>query len=280
VRLYNDRGQLVGEADQAEFSLNGAGTIDPHGSFTADPKASHSAVIVKAKLGDATGVARVRVVPPLPWKFDFSDGQVPVTWVGARYRNVVRDVDGNKVMVKVTTIPKGTRSQLLMGPIDLHDYTIQADVRGANGTTKAPGAGASSEKGDEPPSLASSEVAQSEGPKLPDMGVIAQRYTLDQMGSHQQLQIRSWTAQLENRFAKNAHFSWKPDVWYTIKLRASTDGDKARLQGKVWERGSEEPKAWTVDAVDEVGNLVGSPGLFGNAGLAEIFVDNITVTPN
>ena len=28
------------------------------------------------------------------------------------------------------------------------------------------------------------------------MGVIAQRYTLDLMGNHQQLQIRSWTAQL------------------------------------------------------------------------------------
>ena len=135
-------------------------------------------------------------------------------------------------------------------------------------------------EGDEPSSKASSEVAQSEGPKLPDMAIIAQRYTLDLMGSHQQLQIRSWTAQLENRFAKNAHYAWKPDVWYTIKLRASTDGDKARLQGKVWERGGKEPEEWTVDAVDEVGNLVGSPGLFGNAGDAEIFVDNITVTPN
>ena len=281
VRLYNDRGQLVGEADKAEFSLTGDGTIDPSGLFTADPKAGHSAVIVKAKVGDATGIARVRVVPPLPWKFDFSDNEVPVTWVGARYRNIVREVDGNKVMVKVTTIPKGTRSQLLMGPIDLHDYTIQADVRGADGKKKkATAASASSEKGEEPPSKASSEVAQNEGPKLPDMGIIAQRDTLDQMGSHQQMQIRSWTAQLENRFAKNAHFAWKPDVWYTIKLRASTEGDKARLQGKVWERGSEEPKEWTVEGVDEVGNLVGSPGLFGNAGDAEIFVDNITVTPN
>ena len=52
----------------------------------------------------------------LPWKFDFSDGEVPVTWIGARYRHVVRDVDGNKVMVKVTTIPKGPRSQAILGP--------------------------------------------------------------------------------------------------------------------------------------------------------------------
>ena len=43
---------------------------------------------------------------------------------------MIRDVDGEKVMVKVTTIPKGTRSQSWMGPTDLHDYTIQADVAG------------------------------------------------------------------------------------------------------------------------------------------------------
>ncbi len=104
----------------------------------------------------------------LPWKFDFSDGEVPVTWVGARYRNIVREVDGNKVMVKVTTIPKGTRSQLLMGPVDLHDYTIQADVRGANGRSKGgPDASLAGQKGDEPPGKASSEVEQSEGPSSP-----------------------------------------------------------------------------------------------------------------
>ena len=34
------------------------------------------------------------------------------------------------MMVKVTTIPKGTRSQSWMGPTDLHDYTVQADVQG------------------------------------------------------------------------------------------------------------------------------------------------------
>lgn len=251
VRLFNDRGQLLRTVDNAEFKLEGDGKIDPSGVFTAASDAGHSAVIVHATVGKVTSSARVRVVPPLPWKFDFSNGQVPITWVGARYRNIIREVDGNKVMVKVTTIPKGTRSQSLMGPVDLSNYTIQADVRGAT----------------------------QEG-KQPDMGIIAQRYTLDLMGSHQQLQIRSWTAQLENRFAKSQPFSWKPDVWYTIKLRASTDGGKAVLQGKVWPRGTPEPAHWTVEGTDEVGNLNGSPGLFGNAGDAEIFIDNITVTPN
>ncbi len=189
-------------------------------------------------------------MPELPWKFDFASGDVPVTWVGARYRNIVRTVDGNPVMVKVTTIPKGTRSQALMGQDDHHDYTIQADVLGVptNG-------------------------------KTPDIGLIAQRYTMDLMGDHQEIQIRSWTSQLD-RFSKTVPFKWDGDTWYTMKFRAEAHGDKAVLKGKVWKRGEDEPREWTIEAVDEAPNLVGSPGLFGNAQTAEIYVDNITVTKN
>ena len=184
-------------------------------------------------------------MPPLPWKFDFSDGQVPVTWIGARYRHQVRDVDGNKVMVKVTTIPKGTRSQSWMGPTDLHDYTVQADVQGILTNNK-----------------------------LPDIGLIAQRDTCDLMGASQKLQIRSWTPQIDTRFSKSVPFKWEPGKWYTIKFQASTDGPYAVLRGKVWPRDETEPADWTVEATDEVGNLQGSPGLFGNANDAEILIDN------
>ncbi len=201
-------------------------------------------------MGDLSGQARIRVVPEFPWKFDFKNGEVPVTWVGARYRNIVRDVDGNKVMVKVTTIPKGTRSQLLMGQNDHHDYTMQADVLGV----------------------------PTEG-KIPDIGLIAQRYTMDLMGDHQEIQIRSWTSQLD-RFSKTVPFKWDGDTWYTMKFSASNEDGKAVLRGKVWKRGDAEPKDWTIEAVDETPNTVGSPGLFGNAQVAEIYVDNVSVTDN
>ena len=52
------------------------------------------------------------------------------------------------------------------------------------------------------------------------------------------------------------------------------------LKGKVWPRGEKEPSDWTIEAVDELGNLHGSPGLFGNANESEILIDNIKVTPN
>jgi outer membrane protein assembly factor BamB len=248
VRLFNDRGQFLRESE-AVFEVKGPGRIDSQGVLNTERTAEHTALEVTAKVGDLTGTARVRVVPPLPWKFDFADGEVPLPWVGARYRNVIRTVNGDPVMVKVTTIPKGTRSQSWMGQTDLHDYTIQADVLGN----------------------------EREG-KLPDMGLIAQRYTLDMMGASQQLQIRSWTSTL-NR-SKTIPFAWKPGVWYTMKFRATTQPDRVVLEGKVWERGNPEPAEWTISTADALPNLAGSPGLFGNATNAEIFVDNVSVTPN
>jgi hypothetical protein len=133
----------------------------------------------------------------------------------------------------------------------MHDYTVQAEVSGAK-----------------------------KGAKMPDAGLIAQRYTLDLMGNSQQLQIRSWTALLEHRFAVSLPFPWEPDTTYVLKFRAETDGPKAHLKGKCWKKGEAEPAEWTITGTDEVGNLTGSPGLFGNAQEAEITYDNISVTPN
>jgi hypothetical protein len=187
---------------------------------------------------------------------------VPVTWVGANYRHKPLEMDGEKMIVKVTTIPKGTRSQSWMGPTDLHDYAIQADVRGAAKLAKPP-------EGD---AAVKPEI------KMPDIGLIAQRYTLDMMGESQKLQIRSWTSVLD-RFSKDVPFAWKPDTWYTMKFQANVVDGKALLRGKVWPRGEAEPKEWTIEATDEAPNVNGSPGLFGNAGNAEVYYDNITVTP-
>ena len=86
------------------------------------------------------------------------------------------------------------------------------------------------------------------------------------------------------RMAKTVKFPWKPDTWYTMKFKASLeemDGKQvAVLRGKVWPKGEAEPDAWTVEATDTQPNLTGSPGLYGNAKDAELYLDNLTVTPN
>ncbi len=163
-----------------------------------------------------------------------------------------RKIDGNGVMLKVTTIPRGARSQSWFGQTDLHDYTIQADVCGA-----------------------------SEDGRLPDVGVIGQRYTLILMGDSQKVEIRTWPAH-DFRIRKDIPFTWKADTWYTLKFRASNENSKVVLRGKVWPRGEKEPAAWTVEVTDPSFHPErhGSPGIAGDAQHSEIFYDNILVTKN
>ncbi|WP_436715534.1 PQQ-binding-like beta-propeller repeat protein [Roseiconus lacunae] len=251
VRAFDELGHQVDLPVGVQFQVNGPATIDSEGVLSVNTGAMHEAITVLAVTGDSargvTGSARFRVVPPLPWSFDFSNNEVPVTWVGARYRHEARSVDGEAVIAKLSTIPKGTRSQAWFGPTDLSSYTITADVKAVEGTDK-----------------------------LPDIGLIGQRYVLDLMGESQQLQVRTWAAQL--RMAKSQPVSWRAGVWYTLKLQATLTDDVAEIRGKVWPRHEAEPDDWTVVANDAAPNHSGSPGLFGNATNAEVLIDNVTVT--
>jgi hypothetical protein len=173
-----------------------------------------------------------------------------MTWIGAAYRHQACEVDGELALVKVSTIPKGTRSQSWMGRTDLHDYTVQADFR-----------------------------ASERNGKKPDMGLINQRYTLA-LNASQELQVRSWTSRLELRFAKTVPFAWQADVWYTMKFQSENADGRAILRGKVWPRDTAEPTAWSIEAADATPNTTGSPGMFGNASDAEFYIDNVQVDAN
>jgi outer membrane protein assembly factor BamB len=306
VRLFDAAGRFVKESS-AEFTT-AAGTVAADGRYTA-PAGTHAAATVTAKVGSLEGKARIRSMPPLPWTFDFEDvalepnpkggpprGEPPLPWIGMRYRHVVRTVDGSKCLVKVTTIPKGTRSQGWIGPIGLHDYRIKADFRAQEtGVEKRTGDTQQSTPtpGTQPSASASDadafakkfgNPAALEKARLPDMGLIAQRYTLDLMGASQQLQVRSWPPQVATHFSKTIPFAWEAGRWYTITFETRTrpaTGDTAAaalLRGKVWPRGEPEPAAWTIEAVHELGNLQGSPGFFGNSKDSEISIDNVSVT--
>jgi len=259
VKLFNSRGQFVKDAESVEYTVEGPAKIEASGKLTANEDAGHAPAYITAKADGLTGNARLRIVPPLPWSFDFEGiainemtgkGEPPITWVGARYRHVVREVDGNKVMVKVTTIPKGTRSQGWMGHSDLHDYTIEADVMGH----------------------------EKDG-QLPDIGVTAQGYIFMLMGNESKARALTWITQ--QRIAKDVDFTLEPGVWYHIKFKVSNQDDGTALaQGKAWKKDEAEPEDWMVEITDSVPNTAGSPGLFGNAKTGEIYLDNITVTPN
>ncbi|MCC9602355.1 PQQ-binding-like beta-propeller repeat protein [Stieleria sp. JC731] len=247
VRAFNSQGERVAAPNDVTFRVQGSAQI-VDGVLVADEDAGHQSISVVATYASVEGRSRYRCVPSLPWSFGFDDHEVPVTWIGARYRHEAREVGGEPVIVKISTIPKGTRSQTWFGSTELHDYTITADLFAASG-----------------------------GDGLPDMGIIGQRYVLDLMGQSQQLQIRTWAAQL--RMAQSVPVQWKAGVWYRLKLQSETDLEKqsVTLRGKVWPRDESEPNEWTVTATDSSPNLSGSPGLFGNATRSEILIDNVSV---
>jgi hypothetical protein len=256
VRGYNAAGQFLKLLPDAKIEVSGGGTVNEELVYTAPSDTKGEAVFLNASVGELKSKARARVIPPFPWKFDFEDKKVPLHWVGAAYRHQPIELpSGGNGLVKISTIPKGVRSQAFLGRPNVSDFTVQAEVYALDTKNKVPTT------------------------KLPDMGVVAQRYTLALEGA-QRLQIRSWLAQGEDRFAKTVPFEWQANTWYTLKLRSEHKDGKAILKGKVWKTGETEPEAWTVEGEDLVPNTNGSPGLFGNSTDAEFYVDNVIVTAN
>ena len=257
VRGYNALGQYIRLVPEATIAVDGTGSVAEDQIYLAGETPTGSGVKLEASFGELKSTARARVIPPLPWVFDFEDKKVPLHWIGMAYRHQPAELpDGaGNGLVKISTIPKGTRSQGFLGLPKFHDYTVQGEFYAMDTKNKVPTT------------------------KLPDMGVVAQRYTLALEGS-QRLQLRSWVSLLEQRFAVTIPYEWQPKTWYVIKLRAETAEGKAILKGKVWKKGEAEPEAWTIQGEDLTPNLQGSPGLFGNSTDAEFYVDNVTVTAN
>ncbi|HXW07009.1 MAG TPA: PQQ-binding-like beta-propeller repeat protein [Vicinamibacterales bacterium] len=260
ARAFDDKGQELANAGEATWTLeNLKGTV-ANGRFTADAAPVAQAGLVKATVGSLTGEARIRVIPGLPWTFDFEDGRdvPPPHWANATGKFAVRDLDGSKVLVKLAENPFAfaKRCRPFFGGPEYSDYTIEADVR-----------------------------SMQRRRQMGDVGIVAQRYELVLFGNHERLELQPW--QPETSRTVRADYKWNPDTWYTMKLEVQNmGGGKVRARGKVWPRGEAEPAAWTVERVDPVGSLKGSPGLYADAmnssptGGSEMYYDNIKVYPN
>ena len=282
---FDANGKRAASIDNVEWTLAGlTGTLQ-NGRFTPDKSAGAQAGTVSAQAGEMKATARVRVIPALPWEEDFEAielGKSPSHWIGATGKFFVREGPAvsssvgavsnragtvsssvgavsnranTKVLVK-TPVARGlNRSNVYLGPPTMKDYTIQVDLMGTKDKRR-----------------------------LPDMGLIANRYTLDMQGRHQRLQIRSWASDL--RMAKTSDFPWETDVWYTMKMQVevvegrrdipTSTPAKAIIRGKVWRTGEPEPEDWTLIAEDPRPNREGSPGIYGYSA-TEIYYDNLKV---
>jgi hypothetical protein len=251
VRLLDAAGHLLKDR-KTEWGLDGVtGRVSSDGKYTAAADSGVQTGAVTATVGSVEGQARVRVIPDLPWVVDFDDmqpGQTPPHWVNATGKFVVAELDGEKVLHKAPRQRGLNRTSTYMGPSGLSDYTIEAEVMGLK-----------------------------QGRRKPDVGLINGGYILDLMGAQQQVQLRSWTSEL--RMATQEDFSWELGKWYHLKLRVDVAGDKAMLRGRVWPRGTEEPRGWTITAEDPLPIHGGSPGLVAYSP-TDVYYDNLKVTVN
>jgi outer membrane protein assembly factor BamB len=258
VKLFDANGNPVAAGGEANWTLeNLKGTVTA-GKFTADAASAAQAGIVKATVGSVTGSSRIRVIPDLPWTFDFEDGAVPPWWINATGKFAVREEGGSKVLVKLAENPFAfaKRTRPFFGQTDLSDYTIEAEVR-------------------------SKDLRRT----MSDVGIVAQRYELVLFGNHQRLELQPWQPETQRTVRKDLEFL--KDTWYVMKLEVQTmDAHNVRVRGKVWPKGQAEPAAWTIERVDPIGSLKGSPGLYADVpnadpkGGSEIYYDNIKVYRN
>lgn len=284
VRVFNAEGQLLRKADPGKvtFGVAGPGSISSDGMYQAPKKSGHQVARILCDVEGVPAEARVRIVPPLPWKFDFEDGkEPPLTWVGGRIRYVAREGDdGSHYLAKPTELPTrpgapttklGTRSRMWMGPSDLANYTIRADIQLQEGVAGEVSQGPTPEG---PPAAATAI-------KLPTAGLINSRYTFALFGPNQEARLYSWCTH-DRRTQAAVPMELEAGVWYRMKLSVTPQPKNgvALVRGKVWPRGDAEPDAWTLQFEDPAPNYSGSPGLFGDAKEAEFYVDNLRVTPN
>jgi outer membrane protein assembly factor BamB len=237
------------------------------GVFNADKTVTGQQGYVSATVGKMTARVRVRVVPQLPYKQDFTKvpvGATPGGWVNVVGKFEVIERDGKHVLKKLANSPYPplARANGFITLPDAKDYTIQADVSG--------------------------EMIRN---GLPDIGVVNSRYHLLLDGKiepddHQRhLRIASWEAL--PRINHGVPFPWTANTWYTLKLTIEFTEKTAKVRGKAWERGQPEPKEWTIEFEDSSPNREGAAAVYGyvsnalaDAPGSACFYDNVIITPN
>jgi outer membrane protein assembly factor BamB len=241
-------------------------TIDAEtGKITINAKKPAQQGLVMAKVGNLVATARVRVVPQIPYKQDFAMvpvGSVPGGWVNTQGKYTVVEDGGKKVLFKVNTNPRPpvARAYAYITAPTSTGYTIAADIKG---------------------------VVKKE--KLPDAGVMANRYTMyldgktDDNGK-QSVRLISWEAL--PRIDVGVPFVYQSGTWYRMKLVVEVGEKEAVVRGKVWDRTQPEPEKWTIEYKDPLPNREGAAALYGyvtnaeaDAPGSEIYYDNVVIAP-
>ena len=251
ARAFDAAGLPVEAPGGYDWSVDGLPGEVTDGILRIREDASAGAGTVAASAGGLRAEARFRVTPPLPWAWDFDaeDSEVPREWVNATGKYAVRTLeDGARVLVKRADNPFLRRARVYMGPPSLSGYRVSADV-----------------------------LARMRRRQLGNAGLVAQRYQLVLKGTHQRLEIHSWTP-TEGRIT-GVPFPWEPDTWYSMEFEVVEDEAGVVARGRVWPRSETKPSDWSIEWRESLPHRQGTPGIFADAVSAEIFFDNLRVEP-
>ncbi len=227
-------------------------------TISAADDAADSAGAWKVTADGLVGFIRGRVAPKIPFTADLENtklgpegfGFPPLSWIGARLKFDVRELDGSKVLAKTLDRILFQRSMTFIGSPDSSNYTVQADVM-TDGNRR----------------LKST------------VGVINQRYIIDLVGNSNEIEIIS----NPERVWHKVPFPVQANQWYTLKTRVDIAADGSGVvRGKAWPKGETEPEAWTIEYHHKEAHKNGCPGIFGFSpqSMKKVYVDNIIVTPN
>lgn len=252
VRLFDDHGRFIREEAGATWTMEGLKGTAANNQFTAAADGATQAGKLKATVGSVSGAANIRIIPMPPFSDNFESyavDAIPKHWINAIPKYAVKDLEGNKVLLKKSDNPAFQRARSFFGSTELSNYTVEADVR-----------------------------ATERRRQMGDAGIVAQRYQLVLFGNSQRLELTSW--QIEPVRGAKKPFEWKKDTWYRLKLEvANLPNGTARVRGKAWLASESEPANWMIEYVDPIPNKRGAPGVFAYAP-SDVYFDNIKVTPN
>jgi len=250
ARLFDAKGNFIRDEPAAQWTVEQlTGAVDAKGAYTA-ARTGSTAGVVKATVGALSATARVRVIEPLPWAWDFDSAAAeapPAWWTGAPGKVFQRTVEGaGKVLMRPRDETVGRRAKVFFGPPNLAGYTIEADVR-------------------------TREQRRQRG----DLGLLNEHYGLVLFGNGQKLELHPWQA--ADEMTVRVPFAWDAEKWYRMKLRVDhlPDGT-ARVRGKVWPAADPEPAAWTIEKIDKIPHHMGSPGIYAD-GISDVYFDNVKV---
>ena len=253
---FDPNGHFIKKMPAAELTLSDSlkGFTTSGDTLTAPTTEQAFAGTVTTTVDGKTGTARVRTFNPAKvWSWDFtgmSKVMVPPSWIRAFIKIKPVDLDGNTVMMvsggsKLKSRPS---HQIGLGHEGMKDYTIQADV-----------------------------MMMEKRRNIGNIGLSCNRYNFILNGNYGKIELLSWGA--HERMGVKEDFDFKPEVWYTMKMKVDVTEKEAKVYGKIWKTGEAEPAEWSITQTDPHPNASGSPGLYSYA-LADCYFDNVIVTQN